>query len=133
MNNVSLYGNGGLGIDKDAGGNATNIINAPGLVITSVNRSTGVARPRLSQRLSGDHRNRVVSHRSRSQRLRRGQLYVGRATTDANGNWQIVDPSPDSGCYTAFESLVVIVPIGSSEFSRTTCSVNLPTVLRQPS
>jgi len=130
-NNVSLYGNGGLGIDKDASSNATNIINAPGLVITSVNRSTGVVQGRASA--SGF----LVITEIELYRIDldpsgygEGKLYVGRATTDANGNWQIVDPSPDSGCYTAFESLVVIVPIGSSEFSRTTCSVNLPTVLR---
>jgi hypothetical protein len=130
-NNVSIYDNGGLGIDKDASSNATNIINAPGLVITSVNRSTGVVQGRASASaflvLTEIELYRVGVDASG---YGEGKTYVGRATTDSNGNWQIIDPSPDSGCYTAFESLIVIVPIGSSEFSRSNCSVMLPAVLR---
>jgi parallel beta-helix repeat protein len=130
-NSVSIYGNGGLGIDKEASSNTVNLINAPGLVITSVNRSTGVVQGRASASaflvITEIELYRVEVDASG---YGEGKTYVGSATTDANGNWQIVDPSPDSGCYTAFESLIVIVPIGSSEFSRSNCSVMLPAIVR---
>lgn len=130
-NNVSLYGNGGLGIDKEASSNTANVINAPGLVITSVNRSTGVVQGRATASsflvITEIELYRVDVDLSG---YGEGKTYVGRATTDSNGNWQIVDPSPSSGCYTAFESLIVIVPIGSSEFSANTCRVMLPTVVK---
>lgn len=130
-NNVSIYGNDGLGIDKEASSNTANVINAPGLVITSVNRSTGVVQGRASASaflvITEIELYRVEPDASG---YGEGKTYVGRATTDSNGNWQIVDPSPGSGCYTAFESLIVIVPIGSSEFSANTCRVMLPTVVK---
>jgi parallel beta-helix repeat protein len=47
-NKVSIFGNGGLGIDKGASSDTTNIINAPALTIDSVNRSTGVVRGRAT-------------------------------------------------------------------------------------
>ncbi len=130
-NSMSIYGNGGLGIDKEASNLTANVINAPGLVITSVNRSTGVVQGRASASaflvITEIELYRVDVDPSG---YGEGKTYVGRATTDANGNWQIVDPSPGSGCYTAFESLFVIVPLGSSEFSANTCRVMLPSVVK---
>jgi hypothetical protein len=130
-NRVSIYGNGGLGIDKEASSDTANVVNAPTLVITSVNRSTGMVQGRASASAF------LVITEIELYRVEldpsgygEGKTYVGSAVTDANGNWQIVDSSPGSGCYTAFESLVVVVPLGSSEFSRTSCSVMLPAVLK---
>ncbi|CAG0931299.1 hypothetical protein TFLX_02079 [Thermoflexales bacterium] len=130
-NKVSLYGNGGLGIDKEASSDTANIIHAPALTIDSVNRSTGVVRGRATGSLL------LVIDKIELYRVEldpsgygEGKTFVGSAVTDADGNWQIVDPAPGSGCYTAFESLVIVVPLGSSEFSRTSCAVMLPTVLK---
>lgn len=132
--NVSIYGNGGLGIDKEAISNTANSINAPMLVITSVNRSTGVVQGRtLARTFPLFTEIELYSVELDPSGYGEGKTYVGRALTDSNGNWQIVDPSPGSGCYTAFESLfsaLAILPIGSSEFSRSSCSAMLPTVLR---
>ncbi|HSD83981.1 MAG TPA: right-handed parallel beta-helix repeat-containing protein [Anaerolineae bacterium] len=130
-NRVSIFGNGGLGIDKEASSDTANIINAPTLTIDSVNRSTGVVRGHATGSLL------LVIDEIELYRVEldpsgygEGKTFVGSAVTDADGNWQIVDPSPGSGCYTAFESLVVVVPLGSSEFSRTSCRTMLPAVLK---
>jgi titin len=130
-NHVSLYDNGGLGIDKEASSDTANIVNAPSVVIDSVNSSTGVVKGRATGSLL------LVLNEIELYRIDldpsgygEGRTYVGSTVTDANGNWQIVDPLPGSGCYTAYESLVVVVPLGSSEFSRTNCAVMLPAVLK---
>lgn len=129
---ISTRDNGGLGIDKFAEVDATNTISAPVLSITSVNKVTKV--------VSGKSNGSALLVFTTVELYRialdpsgfgEGVTFVGRTLTDSNGNWSISDPGMSGGCYTGFISTIVLVPLGSSEFSHTNCMTMLP-VVRKP-
>jgi hypothetical protein len=131
---VSISGNGGLGIDKSASSDSTNVVNPPVLSFSSINKNTGV--------VSGHAEASPVSVKVELYRVApdpsgygEGWSFVGRATADVSGNWTITDPSPGiaNGCYTAFvtRSLpLALIPPSSTEFSINTCRTFLPMVLK---
>jgi hypothetical protein len=129
---ISTHDNGGLGIDKFAELDATDNISAPVFSITSVNKNTHV----VSGKSSGSAL--LIFTTVELYRIAldpsgygEGVTFVGRTLTDSNGNWSINDPGMSGGCYTAFISTIVLVPLGSSEFSHTNCTTMLPMV-RKP-
>jgi Right handed beta helix region len=130
---VSIYSNAGLGIDKFVTSDATNNANPPYLVITGVNPGTGVVTGIASGSglfaLTTVELYRVALDPSG---YGEGIEFVGRADTDANGTWSITDGASASNapCYTAFTTETFLVFLGSSEFSRSNCSLFLPLIRR---
>lgn len=135
--NLSVAGNGGLGIDKDAVLDAGNIVATPATTITAINLNGGV--------ISGTARfDTMILANSEIDIYRidpgnadpsghgEGSSRIGVARTDSNGNWSYTDVTLTPGCYTAVVTEYVIVPLGSSEFARNVCiySVSLPMVVR---
>ncbi len=130
---VGIHDNGGLGIDKSANNDGQNIVNAPNLTIDSINKQTGVVSGRADASVLGTVRVELYRVAPDPSGFGEGSIFVGKTTTDVNGNWTIIDPAPAqaAGCYTAFvtESQLVI-PFSSSEFSANTCRTFLPAITR---
>jgi hypothetical protein len=131
---VGINDNGGLGIDKNASNDGQNIINAPNLVIDSINKASGVVRGHANPSILGAVKVELYRVSPEPSGFGEGGVFLGRTTTDVSGSWTITDTSPLAvrGCYTAFvtESQLVI-PFSSSEFSANTCRVFLPVTTRQ--
>ena len=135
-NRLSVYNNGGLGIDKQANIDGTHIPNPPTATIKSVNRATGV--------VTGTATGSVLFILTSVQLYRlaldpsgygEGAQYVGSDVTDSDGNWSITDTNAvlrQVGCYTVLVDVAVLVPLGTSEFGRNNCRgiVFAPRVLR---
>lgn len=141
---VGIYGNGGLGIDKNAYNDALNIVDAPYVFIDSIN--SGVVKGRADSTDNIFTIAQVELYRAypNGSGFGDGWEFVGRATTDNSGNWIITDTlpvalSPTGGggggakCYTAFVTEafpLLLVPFHSSEFGPNTCRTFLPLVLK---
>lgn len=135
-NRLAVYNNGGLGIDKQANIDGTHIPNPPTATIKSVNRATGV--------VTGTATGSVLFILTSVQLYRlapdpsgygEGAQYVGSDVTDGDGNWSITDTNSglrQVGCYTVLVDLIVLVPLGTSEFGQNNCRgiVFAPRVLR---
>jgi hypothetical protein len=130
---IGTRSNAGLGIDRFTNSDATNIVDAPYLYITGVNSGTGV--------VTGIANGTGILVLTKVELYRvavdpsgygEGYSFVGSALTDGAGNWSITDPSIATygPCYTAFATEVVVVFTGSTEFSRTNCSLFLPLIRR---
>ncbi len=131
---VGIHDNGGLGIDKDANNDAQNIVNAPNnFGFNSINKLTGVVHGHADASVLGTVIVELYRVAPDPSGFGEGSIFVGKTTTDINGNWTITDPTPaqSAGCYTAFvtESQLVI-PFSSSEFSANTCRTFLPLIIR---
>ncbi|MBI5877936.1 MAG: right-handed parallel beta-helix repeat-containing protein [Chloroflexi bacterium] len=130
---VSIFANAGLGIDRFVTSDTTNTINPPYLYITGVDPGTGVVSGTADGSglfaLTTVELYRVAVDPSG---YGEGIEFVGRANTDANGNWSITDGASASNapCYTAFTTETFLVFLGSSEFSRSNCSLSLPLIRR---
>ncbi len=127
---ISTYGNGGLGIDKNVTSDTGNVVDPPNFRITSVDRAgkvvSGVSAANPLYSLVTVELYRVALDPSG---FGEGITFVGRTATNASGNWSIYDPGMSSGCYTAHVSLIIVfVPLGSTEFSRSNCSDYIPVV-----
>ena len=131
---VGIHDNGGLGIDKQASNDGQNIVNAPNLVIDSINKATGVVQGHTDAIVLGTAKVELYRVAPDPSGYGEGAIFVGKATADINGNWIITDTSPSAvrGCYTAFVTeAVFVIPYFSSEFSANNCRVFLPTTTRQ--
>lgn len=118
---LSVYANGGLGIDTQVQGAP----NPPTATIRSVNRATGgvtgTASPTAFLVFTAVELYRLAPDPSG---YGEGAQFVGRAFTDAAGNWSITDPEVHArrvGCYTVLVDIAVLVPLGTSEFGANNC------------
>lgn len=130
---VGIHDNGGLGIDKQASDDGQNIVNAPNLVIDSINQATGVVQGHTDAIVVGSAKVELYRVSPNASGYGEGAIFVGKTTADVNGNWTITDTSPAAvrGCYTAFVTeAVFVIPFFSSEFSANTCRVMLPLTRR---
>ena len=130
---MSIYDNGGLGIDTSAPDDASNTPNPPYFFITSVNQNTGLVQGKADGTaflvITIVDLYRIALDPSG---FGEGYQFVGSDTTDANGNWSITDPNPSlsRGCYTAVvRGLAFLVPY-ATEFTRSNCSAFAPIVRR---
>jgi parallel beta-helix repeat protein len=136
---IIMRHNQGMGIDKYAENDATNIPNPPFPIITSANRATGAVRGTGSPSFAPffgatvELYNASVGGSSFVQTKR----YVGSASTDGSGNWVITDTlmATYGTCYVAFETDAGIWTIGgaysySSELGPSNCGAFLPLVVR---
>ncbi len=137
---LSTAANGGLGIDKFASSDSTNVPNAPYATITSVSVSGGV----VTVNGTGDAtfntglafstvKVELYSIALDPTGFGEGAVYLGVATTDVSGNWQVTYSGSTVGCYTAFETLrgLVLVPFNySTEFGPNSCRVFMPLIER---
>ena len=133
---VSIYNNGGLGIDKRAITDTTDSVDGPVPFITSVDPSTrlvsgkGLASNPPSGIFLQVELYRVAPDPSG---FGEGKTYVGSALTDNAGSWAITDPLSTVGCYTAFQTLIFVGTIvESSEFGPHSCRTFLPLIQRSP-
>ena len=120
---VSIYDNGGLGIDKNASSDSTNIVNPPTAVITSVLKSGGQTVVRGTG-LNGTLIE-LYGVAPDSSGFGEGKTYAGTATV-SSGKWVITD-TLNLGCYTLFENAL---GIAASEFGANSCRTFLPLVLK---
>jgi hypothetical protein len=123
-NSVSIYGNGGLGIDKEASPiDTVNIVNAPIAKITAISKVGG------STTLTGTGQSgsvvEVYGVAPDPSGFGEGITYLGMGTI-SRGQWTISVPSSAAGCFTLFETSAA----GSSEFGPNSCRTFLPTVLK---
>jgi hypothetical protein len=104
------------------------------VLFDSIKRLTGVVQGHADPSVLGTTKIELYRVLPDPSGFGEGWSFVGRATTDAIGDWTITDPTPaqSNGCYTAIvtESFFVI-PFSSSEFSANTCRVFLPALQRQ--
>ncbi len=134
---VSIYQNGGLGIDKNASSDFTNVIDPPYMFFDSINRNTGVVQGHADTTDFVFDITKIELYRVAldPSGFGEGISFVGSTYTDGSGSWTITDPSPaqSNGCYTAFVTEafpLLFVPLHSSEFSANTCRTFLPLVLK---
>jgi hypothetical protein len=131
---MSIFNNGGLGIDIAAPDDTSNTPHPPSnFFITSVNQNTGLVQGKATGT------NFLVITIVDLYRIAldpsgfgEGYQFVGSDTTDSNGNWSITDPNPSlsRGCYTAVvRGLAFLVPY-ATEFTRSNCSAFAPIVRR---
>ncbi len=120
---VSIYNNGGLGIDKAATSPSTNTPTVPYPVITWVNVDTGQIQGVASNNAT------VELYRAAPDPLGfgEGRTYLGTAVANGSGFWNITVAAGLPNCYTAFQT----VAGESSEFGKHTCAtVFLPQITR---
>jgi hypothetical protein len=120
---VSIYNNGGLGIDKAATGTTTNTPTPPYPVITSVNVGTGLVQGTASASAF------VELYRAAPDPLGfgEGKTFLSSTTANGAGAWSVNVGAGLVNCYTAFQT----VSGSSSEFGPHTCpTVRLPVILR---
>ncbi len=120
---VSIYDNGGLGIDKNAYNDALNIVDPPTSVITSVVKSGGsttIKGTGLAATLIDLYK--VAPDPSG---FGEGKTFVGEVAV-SSGKWTIVDATGGQ-CYTLVE-----LPLGiaASEFGANSCRTFLPLALK---
>ena len=140
MNNrwsmLSTYGNGGMGIDKEAASESTNSETLPHPVITSVIRVgnvvtvSGRAQPSIFPAGSTVE---VYVASVNSKGFAEGYLYLGATGTDTSGNWSFVIPGAQGVCFVAFEKPYSAFVSGyaySTEFSPTNCRWFAPLIRR---
>jgi len=120
---VSIYGNAGLGIDKNASSDTTNFVTAPIAKITSSSSAGGVTT------LNGTGQNgalvEVYGVAPDASGFGEGKTYLGAATV-SGGVWTLSFSSSAASCFTLFDTSAA----GSSEFGPNSCRVFLPTVLK---
>lgn len=127
---VSIYNNGGLGIDTGDEGVASGTLPRVTAVNVVPNVISGTAGASLLLMQVSVELYRVAPDPSGHGE---GKTYVGRATTDAEGNWAITDPAGADGCYTAFQTsrlTGLTFVYSSSEFGPNSCRSFLPLVAR---
>lgn len=119
---VSLYNNGGLGIDK-AASPGTDIPTAPYPVITSVNVGTGLIQGTASNNAT------VELYQGGGDRsgYGEGRSYVGTAIANGSGAWSFSAAGGQANCYSAFQTSAG----ASSEFGPSTCPrLFVPLIMR---
>jgi len=126
---VSIYDNGGLGIDTGDEGVYTGTLPQ----VTAVNVVPGVISGTASASVPPLYTVRVELYRVAPDPSGHGEgkTYVGWDTTDTEGHWAITDPAGADGCYTAFQTAKFIgltVTYTSSEFGPNSCRGFLPLV-----
>jgi hypothetical protein len=125
---LETYGNGGLGIDKAVISDTANAPNKPGVLITSASKPTA-ATTRFGGLSTPSASVEVYALAADPSSFGEGRTFLGRATANAAGRWQMTvqDVAP-LGCYTAFET----VGGASSEYSKSSCvrDIFLPLVWR---
>jgi hypothetical protein len=141
---ISTYGDGGLGIDKSASSDFTDDVTPPFPVITSVVKSganyvvAGLGNATDSGAFFANTTTvEVYSVAVNSHGFAQGYVYLGTATTDANGIWGLTLPSSPTGrCLVAFETnvgFVLLFPYHySTEFGPSTCNTFVPVVQNSP-
>lgn len=121
---VSIYNNGGLGIDKDVSDDAANVIHAPAAVITSIVPAGDVVH------ISGTGLNlslvEVYQVAPDPSGFGEGKTYVGLAPV-TSGRWSLSVPSSYGRCFTLFE---IALAVSSSEFGPSSCRTFLPSILK---
>jgi hypothetical protein len=128
---VSLYDNGGLGIDTDDEGVSSGTLPR----VTAVNVVPDVISGTASASTPPFFQVDVELYRVAPDPSGHGEgkTYVGRATVDAEGHWAITDPAGADGCYTAFQTsrfIGLTLVFASSEFGPNSCRGFLPLVVR---
>jgi hypothetical protein len=128
---VSIYDNGGLGIDTDDEGVSGGTLPQ----VTAVNVVPGVISGTASPSIPPLFYVSVELYRVAPDPSGHGEgkTYVGQATVDSEGHWAIMDPSGADGCYTAFQTSRFIgttVVYHSSEFGPNSCRSFLPLVAK---
>jgi hypothetical protein len=133
---LSTHHNGGMGIDKEASSDGTNVSTAPYPVITSVFRAgsmvtvNGKAQP--GSALAGNSVE-VYAVSVNAGGFAEGFLYLGTTDSDSNGDWSLGISSPPSLCYVALETPYSASLPGyaySTEFSPTNCRWFAPLMRR---
>jgi hypothetical protein len=120
---VSIYNNGGLGIDKFADyGDTANIVDAPPVNIIKVVQSGSTTVDGTGPNGSLIELYQVAPDPSG---FGEGKVFVGSAAV-SGGLWEIIDPS-GGACYTTIEIALGIV---STEFGANNCRTFLPLVLK---
>ena len=136
---VSIYQNGGLGINKNGDcfsqPGQSEAIDPPYPVITSVEPATHVVHGTASPSAACPffcvtvELYRVFPN---PKGFGEGKTFVGATATDSQGNWSLTDPAFSGGCYTAFETTYQFLFSGSheysSEFGPDNCRTWLPLV-----
>ncbi len=127
---ISTYDNAALGINTQAVDESTHIPHPPTLSISSTNRATGV--------ISGKADVTTLLFFTKVELYRvapdasgygEGRTFVDSSYTDSSGVWSITDPA-FTGCYVAFVTQTSLLGSSSSEFSRSNCSVFLPSIMK---
>ena len=119
----SIYDNAGLGIDRMANSDATNTVNAPAALITSVVRTGGTT----TVRGTGPNGKLIELYRVAPDPsgFGEGKTFVADGVV-AGGKWTITDTG-DGGCYTLIEAEYLVT---ASEFGLDNCRTFLPMTLR---
>ena len=127
---ISVYSNGGLGINTQAVNESTHIPHPPFLMIVGMDRSSGLISGKANV-TGGLFATKVELYRPALDPggYGGGQTFVGSTFTDSYGNWSITDPA-FTGCYTGFTTETTVLGTGSTEFIRNNCLTFLPLVLK---
>jgi hypothetical protein len=128
---VSLYDNGGLGIDTEDEGASSGTLPRVTAVNVLPNVISGTASASLPLLIQVSvELYRVAPDPSGHGE---GKTYVGRTNVDLEGNWAITDPGGADGCYTAFQTVRFVglnLLYSSSEFGPNSCRGFLPLVVK---
>ncbi len=131
---VIMYGNNGLGIDRNGGDDTQNIMNVPYPSITSANTVGGTTTIKGSglQSVVGTSTVSVEVYSVAINPLgfAEGMAYLGSASTLGNGSWTLVTSTVSPHCYVAFETITIGGVSTSSEFGRSTCGLFMPYLKR---
>jgi hypothetical protein len=123
---VSIYNNGGLGIDKNAASDLTNLIDTPVPVVRSYNTTTGVVTGTASALALVE----LYRGGPDGSGYGEGRTFVGSTAANGTGVWSITLGAGQSPCFTAFQTVGALFIFSSSEFGPNTCRNFLPVVTR---
>ncbi len=123
---LSIYANGGLGVDKNAVSPSSNIIDGPFPTITSVNPGTG----QIAGTASDSAFVEVYLAYPDVSGHGEGKTFVASTISNGSGAWSLTVPLGTAGCFTAVE-IVGFIIYESSEFGPNTCLQLFVPVLRR--
>jgi hypothetical protein len=131
---VSMGNNGGLGIDILANDIDSNVVNNPGVTFTEIKKDGANITFKghvANITFTGSRQVEIYEVVLDSSGFGEGARYVGTDTLDANGNFELSVAGETVKCYTAFVTYFPSVGDDfSTEFSRSSCGVALPVILR---
>jgi hypothetical protein len=129
---VSLYSNGGLGIDKNANFVLNNEITGPYPLITSVSASAGQITVSGTATASLLYLDQVEVYAAAPDPTGygEGRTYLGVANVNNTGHWTMTFPGAEPGCYTALQGVKNQAGyVDSSEFGPSSCRVFVPMII----
>ena len=135
---LQSLGNTGLGIDKNAPSDITNVPTAPLPVITSASLAgltltvSGTATPGLADPSVSVELYQVSGSSVNASGYGEGNQYIGSAVVDSGGHWTLKVQASAVGCYTAFQTIHSLGNFTntSSEFGPNSCRLFLPIIRR---